>query len=105
LSAIQGVVKESGFKLLWLEARVRGILQRAADPSGTERPAVKVEATGQEFLLSKGTTEPEREGYGRLEEWLDGPSRTVSVRGRIRRHLDDSTSLVVRDLRLVDAGQ
>ena len=102
MSEIQNAVKESGFELLWLEAQVRGTLQSARDPSETVRPAVQVKETGQVFLLTEGTTEQEREGYGRLREWLDEPSRTVSVRGRVHAHADSPPGLTVREFRLVE---
>ncbi len=105
LSEIEEVVKESGFELLWLEAQVRGTLQSARDPSGTVRPAVQVKETGQVFLLIEGTTEQEREGHGRLKEWLDGPSRTVSVRGRVHGHVDSPPGLTVKEFRLDDEGR
>ena len=105
VSEIQNAVKESGFELLWLEARVRGTLQSARDPSETVRPTVHVKETGQVFLLTEGTTEQERENYGRLKEWLDGPSRTVSVRGRVHGHVDSPPGLSVKEFRLVDGGR
>ncbi len=105
MSEIRSAVEESGFELLWIEAEVRGTLQSASDPSGTVRPAVQVKETGQVFLLTEGTTEQEREGYDRLEEWLDGPNRTVSVRGRVHGHVDSPPGLTVKESRLVDTGR
>ncbi len=102
MTGIRSAVKESGFELLWVEAEVRGTLHSARDAEGNVRPAVRVEETDQVFLLTEGTTEQEREGYGRLREWLDGPSRTVSVRGRVHGHADSPPGLTVREFRLVD---
>ncbi len=105
MTGIRSAVKESGFELLWVEAEVRGTLHSARDAEGNVHPAVRVEETGQIFLLTEGTTEPEREGYGRLEEWLDGPTRTVSVRGRVHAHADSPPGLTVREFRLVEGSR
>ena len=104
MTEIRNAVKESGFELLWLETQVRGTLQRAKDPSGTVRPGVRVKETGQVFLLTEGTTQQEREGYGRLKEWLDEPNRIVSVRGRVHGHVDAPPGLTVKEFHLVDGG-
>ncbi len=105
ITEVQDAVKESGFELLWLEAQVRGTLQSAKDPSGTVRPGVRVKETGQVFLLTEGTTQQEREGYGRLKEWLDEPNRIVSVRGRVHGHVDAPPGLTVKEFRLDDEGR
>ena len=102
MAGIQSAVKESGFELLWLEAEVRGTLHSARDAEGNVRPAVRVEETGQVFLLTEGTTEQEREGYDRLREWLDGSGRTVSVRGRVHAHADSPPGLTVKEFRLAE---
>ena len=98
---IQRAVKESGFELLRLEARVRGTLNRAPDPTGTARPTVRVEETGQVFVLVEGTTDEERQRYARLLEWLDderGPK--VVVRGRIHPHVGAPPGLSVLEFRV-----
>ena len=51
---LESAVKDSGFELLWIEARVRGTLRTAADPSGAKRPALVVENPRQTFLLVEG---------------------------------------------------
>ncbi len=98
---IQEAVAESGFELLWLEADVLGILGNAPDAQGDPHPALRVEATGQSFTLTEGTTEQEREGYGRLTEWLEGGNRTVLIRGRVHSHPQSSPGMTVREFRVV----
>ncbi len=102
---IQAAVKESGFVLLWLEAQVRGVLQGGMDPTGSSRPALRVEETDQLFWLTEGTTKEEREGYSRLREWVNGPSRHVVVRGRAHSHVGSPPGLTVRNFRLVQGGR
>ncbi len=99
---IQDAVKESGFELLWLEADVRGILGSAPNAQGDPHPALRVEETGQVFLLTQGTTEQEREGYGRLTEWLGGDNTTVLVRGRVHGHPQSPPGMTVREFRFVE---
>ncbi len=99
---IQDAVTESGFELVWLEADVRGILGSAPNVQGDPRPAVRVEETGQVFLLTQGTTEQEREGYGRLTEWLEGENRKVLVRGRVHGHPQSPPGMTVREFRFVE---
>ncbi len=105
VSAIQAAVKESGFELLWLEAQVRGVLQGGVDPTGSSRPALRVEETDQLFWLTEGTTEEERGGYSRLREWLNGPSRHVVVRGRVHSHIGSPPGLTVRTFRLAEGNR
>ena len=102
LSEIRESVTESGFELLWLEANVRGILGSAPNAQGDPHPAVRVEETGQVFLLTQGTTEQEREGYGRLTEWLEGENRTVLVRGRVLGHPQSPPGMTVKEFRFVE---
>ncbi len=96
VSAIQTAVKESGFELLWLEAQVRGVLQDGKDPTGAERPSLRVEETGQLFWLVEGTTDEERQNYDRLRQWVNGPDRHVVVRGRLHSHAGAPPGLTVR---------
>lgn len=98
--AIQNAVKDSGFDLLWIEARVRGILRTVSDSSGAVRPAVEVESPRQVFLLIEGTTEEERRGYSRLREAAEGRTPRVLVRGRIHAHAGAPPGLTVRDFRI-----
>ncbi len=105
VSEIEKVVRESGFKLLWLEATVRGTLHSASDPGRFVRPGVRVNQTGQVFLLIEGTTEKEQKGFSQLTEWLDGTDKTVSVRGRVHGHVDLPPGLTVKEFRLVDGGR
>ena len=97
---IQGAVKDSGFELLWIEARVRGTLRTASDPSGTDSPVLEVESPRQVFTLIEGTTEEERRGYGRLRESAEGRELRVLVRGRVHAHVDGPPGLTVLDYRV-----
>ena len=98
-------MKESGFELLWLEAQVRGVLQGGTDPTGAERASMRVAETGQVFWLVEGTTEEEREGYSRLREWVNGPSRHVVVRGRLHWHAGAPPGLTVQTFRLAEGNR
>ncbi len=102
LSEIEKVVKESGFQLLWLEASIRGTLHSASDPGGFVRPAVRVNQTGQVFLLIEGTTEKEREGFSHLTEWLDGTGKSVAVRGTVHGYADAPPGLTAREFRIIE---
>lgn len=97
---IQSAVKDSGFELLWIEARVRGILRTASDSSGAVHPAVEVESHRQVFLLIEGTTEEERRGYGRLKESAEGREPRVLVRGRVHAHVGAPPGLTVLEFRV-----
>lgn len=102
IQALQTAVKESGFKLLWLDAQVHGTLLGTRDSSGVVRPSVRVEGSRQVFVLIEGTTDEERKGYARLEEWLTGSSKKVMVHGRAHPHADSPPALTVRKFRLAD---
>ncbi len=102
LSEILESVTESGFELLWLEADVRGILGSAPNAQGDPHPSVRVEETGQVFLLTEGTTEQEREGYDRLGEWVEGDRKKVLIRGRVHDHAESPPGLTVQRFRLIE---
>ncbi len=102
LSGIRRAVREAGFDLLWLEARVRGSLRRAVGEADDVRLAVVVPSTGQRFVLVEGGTEEERRGYARLIEWLEAPGRAVEVRGRAHPHEGAPSALTVREYRLLE---
>ncbi len=69
---------------------------------GTSNPPVipRGQNATLQINITRWTTEEEREGYARLEEWLGGASRDVVVRGRVHPHPDSPSGLTVRKFRL-----
>ncbi len=98
-------MKESGFKVLWIEAQVRGVLHGATDPVGGTRPAVRIEETGQLFWLVEGTTHEERQNLDRLRAWVDEAGRHVVVRGRLHAHAGNPPGLTVQRFRMIRQEQ
>jgi hypothetical protein len=98
-AAICSAVREAGFQLLWIEARVRGVLATIADSGGAARPAVLVEGSRQMLALVEGTTAQERSGYARARE-AAGQAGRVVVRGRVGVPIGHTPELTVLDLRV-----
>ncbi|TDJ68336.1 MAG: hypothetical protein E2O39_13340 [Planctomycetota bacterium] len=99
---LEEAVEHAGFELLGVESHVRGRLGHARGLDGAEIPAVKVESTGQSFVLIEGDSDRAHEAWARLSPNLEHPNSSISVRGRVHRHEAGPTGLVVNDSRMLD---
>ncbi len=99
--AIVSGVKEGGFQLLWIEARVGGELRSVTGTQDAGKNlVVDVDSPRQRFVLVEGHTDAERRGYGRLRESAGREPVRVEVRGRVHTHTSGAPGLTVLDFHL-----
>jgi len=102
VSELEKAVENAGFELLGVELEVQGRLAHIRTSMGEELPAVKVEATGQVFVILEGDSDREHEAWAGLSPHFKDYSSVMMVRGRVHQHEEGPVGIFLNDFRTAD---